>query len=117
MGTSGSNPSLGGLRGRRDAPTGIFQGTAQPPSPALPAGSAPLGMLVPARALRMQHRAPTTHPAGDAELTVPRHRTCSPRTASLVWPVAPGQWRGPVRPGCAWRQHMIRAAGPRSEVS
>lgn len=39
-------------------------------------------------------------PAGDAELTVSRHRTCSPRTASPVWPLAPGQRHGPVRPSC-----------------
>jgi len=49
------------------------------------------------RALGMQH-------CGDAGLEVPRHHTCSPRTASPVWPVAPGQRHGPVRPGCTQRQ-------------
>lgn len=60
----GSDPSLGRHGGRWDAPTGIFHGTAQPPSPSLPAGSTPVGMLVPVLAPGMQHRAPAAHPVG-----------------------------------------------------
>lgn len=64
-----------------------------------PVGSAPTGVLVLAGAPQgCSTGAPAAHPAGDAELLVPQHRTCSPRTASLVWPVAPGPaaWTRPA---------------------
>lgn len=81
-------------------------GSAGEDSPAWegPAGSVP----------GMQRGSPR---GGDAQPAVPQPRTCprGRRVPSGRWPRGSA---GPVRPGSRGvRQHMIRAAGPRAEVS